>query len=243
MALNTPTFAELYAQVEHYLGCGSNPSASDIALAKRLVNQGYFYFLEAHPWSFLVQDSFLILKSGVFMLGLPDDFDKLESDFCFGSAYSDPPLVETTFQDIMHLRQIITGNGTPTKFAISNYEASTTKGMLKRIAVHPTPDAAYPLYYSYRFFAPKLVNDTDVPISGPRGAEAIRACCRAAAESDEGETIGPQWEIADRAIALAIQKDRADVPGNLGQYVGYRNGIDLSARQPGFLTINNDDPS
>ena len=215
------SFAELYNGVSKYSGVygSSGASGTDLTDAKDMVNAAYRRMLLAHKWTFLTPTRQIVTISGTWQYELPADFVRIKGVFRYSSADSYPPLRERLYEQIEEFRAVTDTTGYPTYYAIVAGEYKAETGQRWTVALFPTPDAAYTLYYSPEVWPARMVNDSDLHIGGPDVSEALKELAIAQAEAELDEMSAEQSVHEKKAGQLLIQaviKDNERRAHNLG---------------------------
>lgn len=222
------SFQDLYNRVSKYLGTygSSGPTGNDLTDAKAIVNDAYRRFIDAYEWSFLKPEQTIITSSGTWEYQLPEDFGNVIGTINYGADETNPPLEQRSVGQIRNMRAENDWSSYPEYWALrSNYTKEF--GQRYDLLFYPTPDAAYPLWFTYRMEPAKLESDSDIPIGGSECSGVMLQLCLAEAESQMEEIAGVQEQKAAGMLAQAIQRDVRKKPHSLGYF-----GVDTpSARE------------
>jgi len=227
MAYLRLAFSDVHGKVSEFIGWGSSPSATNLALAKKVVHRGYRRFLypvnpmtgKLHTWSFLVNHSVLNTQSGQWIYNLPIDFDRLINPFRHEVDSGYPEMRSRPFEMLQQMRAGSESTGYPHYYAIKVGKYVKEIGTTYEAAFWETPDANYRLNYSYIFRPQQLSADTDVFIGGDFASEAILEHCLAVAEQEYDDTVGIHTQMADKLTNQLIQSDTVTVADSVGKNV------------------------
>lgn len=237
------TFTDVYTKVSEFIGWGSSPGTTNLALAKDVVHRGYRRFLHpinmqtgrAHLWSFLKKSTVLVTESGKWVYNLPVDFNRLRIPFKHEADSGYPYLVFTSEDKIIQYRAGAATTGYPHFFAIRVGTYVKEIGTTYEVIFFETPNSTYPLVYSYIFRPSKLVETTDLFIGGDLASEAILESCLAVAEIEYDDTIGIHHQEADRLIQQLMQADTPTTANTVGKnldtnirYISYERPLPLT---------------
>lgn len=180
-------------------------------------------------WSFLQTTTTLTTVSGTAGYLLADDFGELlAGGFTFTSS-KEQPIGIVGHEQILQMQGKTPQTGVPKYASIGIVDATSTQ---YQATFYPTPDAVYPLSYTYSV-APKELNEANpIHLGGPQHAETLREACLAEAEKtihDEdglhekkfiecltrsmqadanisAQTVDDPWPLEDKAKGLGISK-------------------------------------
>jgi len=138
----------------------------------------------------------------------------------------------------------------PVFYSIRTVEFDPTVGSRKRLALYPTPDAAYVLRVPM-ILRPTMIDTTNkYPVGGETLSPLITAACVAAAERNYDEKLGGHEDLYRELLPLAIAADlEKSSPTSLGPDMprgeGYHSGVydsEYWARsvRMGALTLDTD---
>lgn len=220
----TWNFQDVYTKVSEFLGLGSSPTGTNLALVKDIVYRGYLAFLfpvrsdtgDCHIWSFLKKEATLTTQEGQWRYPLPQDYRELVDVIVYDSDQNGPPIQKVPMSQIRSLRSGISSESYPSRCGVTWGRYDIEKGHGKDICFYPTPNGTYNLKYEYVFSPPKPVNDTDMFIGGPEASEVILQCSLAVAEFQEDEVLGVQNQKAAEMVAKLIRMDEGDTADTVG---------------------------
>lgn len=218
------TFSDLYTRVSDYLSLGLSPTGNDLTKVKDLVNRGYRMFLypahpetgERHVWSWLKRLYSFDTISGQWKYATPSDFGGIIGNIYYETDTAYRELEKVTAQKILDKRGEVLVSSWPRMYAVVPTPHDPTVGQLWDIWTYETPNEVKTLFYWYEIEPVKLENDTDLPIGGVQGTEALLECCLAKAETQEEDKAGHHSQLADKALKELILRDRIDVPDFIG---------------------------
>lgn len=184
---------------------------------------------------------------------LPDDFLDLTGDrklhYFPGANEFYPPVCEKHDQVLRALQQNDPYPDRPLYFSIRTVEFDPTVGSRKRLALHPTPDAAYTLRVPM-VLRPTMIDETNqYPVGGEMLAQLIVEACLASVEMDfEHKTDGRHTKLFSAMLPVAIQADKErstpmslgpDMPRGEGYYCGVGYDYDHArAARIGAITLD-----
>lgn len=138
----------------------------------------------------------------------------------------------------------------PVFYSVRTVEFDPTVGSRKRLALYPTPDAAYVLRVPMILRATMIDATNQYPVGGETLAQVITEACLAAAERNYDESEARHTKRFMELLPLAIQADlRKSAPTSLGPDAPRRSGYyfspydyDRRAREVriGSLTLDGD---
>jgi hypothetical protein len=182
-----------------------------------------FYFC-GHVWSFMRLQKALTLVEGATVLRLPEDFGGFAGDARVLIAQASDGLGVRTL-DLegigtvnMALQLNIDLTGLPGRVA-QRPEKTTQAGQMQRdeLVFAPIADQDYTVTVTYQVTPDYAVNDlTPYVYGGVEHHETVMALCRAAAEVNNDDRIGPQSAVAQQALQRSIKLDRLKQPQRLG---------------------------
>lgn len=238
------TFAQMYANIGAKLYGTRSPTGDNLTECKRIVNEGYSFFVAFHDWSFLHPEATITLGAadadGNF--DLPGDFAEPESNFAFGPDSGYPPLQWTT-PDVIRAKRAASSSGAiPTLCSLQSVALAAETGQRWELMVWPTPATATTLYYQYLRNPALLSGDNDYPVGGMRYSPAVMACAYMIWEGEQGRTDGAEAVKAMRLLEAAKKTNLRQQPRNVGYNVdnsdndgrrridpmNWQNGLDIS---------------
>ena len=214
------TFSDIYTKVSEFLSMGSSPTGSDLTLVKDLTYRGYRRFLlpknvrtgRIHTWSFLRQTGVLELKSGEYQYPLPTDFQWFWYLPKYAADTDYPNPIPTTMEKITELRTYDSSNSYPQAWSLTTLPYSVATGTRYAIEFHPTPNAAYTMFYGYVTEPDKPTSDGDYFIGGALMSECILECALAEAEAQEDDVVGIHDQRAKDMLHSCIEMDLKRAP-------------------------------
>ena len=230
------TFAQMYANIGAKLYGTREPTGADLTECKRIVNEGYAFFVAWHDWGFLHPETTITLAAadadGNF--ALPGDFAEPESKFSFGPDSAYPPL-EWTTPDVIRAKRAASSSGAiPKLCSLQAVSLTATTGQRWELMVWPTPATETTLYYQYLRNPAALTEDADYPVGGMRYSPAVMACAYMQWEGDQGRTDGPEAVKAMRLLEAAKKTDLRQQPRIIGDNVDRSDG---QTRRPGDMML------
>jgi hypothetical protein len=174
---------------------------------------------------------------------LPTACEAIEGDLHYEPGQSDfyPPVRERHEAELRRLRQDDPFHDRPLYFAIRTAEFEPTVGSRRRLALYPTPDAAYVLKARMKLRPTMIDAVNQYPVGGELLAQVITEACLAAAERNYDEQAGRHAEHFMELLAPAIAADQEITsPTQLGPDAPRGEHADRSARavRMGDLTLN-----
>lgn len=191
-------------------------NTSDIAKAKRRVNDAYKNFLSAYDWYFLREEALVTTISGTGDYDLPEDFSIFESKpyTSSSSIYNYPTEIDN--ETLLRLRSECNSTGTPYYYATIT-EYTPEEGIKTVFRLYPTPSEGITYIYSYKPNIPELVEDYDIPYCPPDLIFLLRAFCFAEVESFDEEDSKKGWvsKIYQFLLPQAIKLDSKKRPSTI----------------------------
>lgn len=242
-------YPDILLAIGDYLGWTSTSgswTAEELALAERIMASGLrqFYFPPAlpnqphHKWNFMWPVTTLSTVAEQADYDLPDDFGAANGDWTYAPNVTYQPLRVTGEARIRTLRQQTTAQRRPEMVAVRAKASAGTTGQRFEAMLWPTPNAVYVLTYRYQALPSKLSAANPYPLGGVAHAETILASCLAAAEMQEEQQHGAQWQSFMERLSASIREDQRQAPEVLGSYG--RGGDDGRrwVRAPSATTYN-----
>lgn len=165
---------------------------------------------------------------------LPTEFEAIEGDLTYEPGQSDfyPPIRQRYDGEILRLQQDDPYHDRPVYYSIRTVEFDPTVGSQRRLALHPTPDAAYVVKARMKL-RPTMIDSTNqYPIGGESLSQVILEACLSAAERNYDEQNSRHTEQFMEMLSLAIAADMemtsptslgADAPKIGSSYYGSRS--------------------
>lgn len=174
---------------------------------------------------------------------LPTAFEAIEGDLCYEPGQSDfyPPVTQKDDGEIRRLCQDDPYHDRPIYYGIRTVEFDPTVGSRRRLALYPTPDAAYVLKARMRLRWTMIDEVNQYPVGAEAISQLILEACLAAAERnyDDEETI--HTKRFQELLPLAIQADmEMTSPTTLGSDAPQGENVDTISRsvRMGDVTLN-----
>jgi len=165
---------------------------------------------------------------------LPAAFEAIsgDSDLHYEPGQSDfyPPVRQRHDSAIRRMSQENPYHDRPMYYSVRTVEFDPTVGSRKRLALYPTPDAAYVLKVPM-ILRPTMIDTTnEFPVGGETLAQVITEACLAAAERNFEEQEGRHTKRFMELLPLAIMADQEkSAPTSLGPDAprgeGYNNNM------------------
>lgn len=245
------TYKEVYDKVGEFVGWVTPGTAlsdaTQLALAKAVVDRGYLKFLhpidmrigKGHTWSFLTKFGKLMTQSGQWIYNLPVDYDKLLMGFIHESDSGYPPMSHVSPEIIYQLRVGGASTSYPQYYAIRAGSYVKEIGTSYEVLFYEIPNSGYELNYSYAIRPPQLSATTDVFVGSDFASDVILECCLAAAEQEYDDVIGIHSQKAEELIQQLIQTDSPIMADSVGKNLdtGTRT-IQYERPLPTTLTAN-----
>lgn len=237
------TFQELYQDVLNYQGLDRDSSdATELATAKRRVNDGYKKFL-VFDWSWKSESDALEVQGGKYEYELPDDYAYLKTPFKLApnTGYIAPR--ETSYANLLQYRSFYPMQGTPFFYAFrTTYDKEV--GIRYILVLYPTPNSNFTYNYEYSRIVNELVNNGDIPYCPANLSPVLRAFCLAEVEKFDDEGSKDHWttELYKTLLPQALRDDSKRTPGSVGN-MNNVSGIGDFTMYPQWgnqVTINND---
>jgi hypothetical protein len=218
------TFSDIYTKVSEFLGLGSSPTGTNLALVKALTYRGYARFLmpinlrngRLHVWSFLKQDAIIDTVGGQWLYELPENFNYISIGLDYAEDKNYPPLQATTMKRIRTLRASGSTSAYPQYWSLNTEEYTVEAGSSFALAIHPEPGQAYQLHYQYVMEPNKPTDDAHYFIGGAMVSHAILECALAMAELQEDDTKGIHEDAAKVMIQTCVEQDLRRQPRDVG---------------------------
>lgn len=223
---------ELESELGDSLGFGMGPlggdpdwNQRDAIRIRRAVKSGLrsMYFC-GHVWSFMRIQKDLTLALGENIVRMPDDFGGFAGDSRVLVSQASDGLGQMTL-DLegigtvnMALKLNVNLTGCPGKVALRPVK-TTAPGQMQRdeLVFYPLADQNYTITVTYQVTPDYVVNELQPYVyGGVEHHETIMALCRAAAEVNNDDRIGPQSAVAQQALQKSIKMDRLKHPQKLG---------------------------
>lgn len=175
---------------------------------------------------------------------LPTGFEAVVGkELAYEPGQSDfyPPVRERHDDQIRAWRQDDPYHDRPLYFSTRTVEFDATVGSRKRLALYPTPDAAYVLKVPMQLRATMIDEVNQYPVGGEQLSQVITEACLAAAERNYDEQEGGHAKRFMELLPLAIAADQEmTAPSTLGPDAPRGETADLDARkvQMGDITLN-----
>jgi hypothetical protein len=188
-----------------------------------IINEGLRYFYAANDWSFMYITTTLAVTEGDAVTDLPDDFSQLTDAFSYEpDEYRGSP-VQVESHEIRELRAANDYTNYPTRFAIAMDDFDPTVGSRWQVMWYPRPSEDHVMQYRYRA-TPNIPTTGQVMRGDPRFSIAQMYCVYAAAGSYEKDANTYYAEMRDKALATAIEQDKARFTGTIiGDLAGYQH--------------------
>lgn len=224
---------------------GTFPSWAADGILK-VSNSYYSISLRNSGTSLTLDDTSVTVSSATaFSLGRPeipldDSFEAIanDSDLTYYPDQSQlyPPVRQRHDQAIRTMQQANPYYDRPIYYSVRTVEFDPTVGSRKRLAFHPTPDAAYVLRVPM-LLRPTMIDATNqYPVGGETLAQLIVEACLSAVELDFYEKVdGRHTQMFRAMLPLAIAADQQkssstslgpDMPKGEGWYCGIDYGSD-----------------
>ncbi len=221
MATLALTFAEMYQQVQKFLGTygtsGATAGTPADVDSKYYVNKAYRRLIVAYEWSFLIGHTSLSTASGKREYELPLGYRGIRTPFTFTDVVGFPPPTSRTVDEIMEMENYGDFNSWPQYYAIRAGQFTKELGQRFEVLFWPMPDSIYDLFYSYHVMPQKLEVDADIPMGGPEFAECMMQMCLGVAEEEKDEQGGgPQMGAAQALLTTLITADQNREPRSVG---------------------------
>lgn len=218
-------FENIYTKISEYIGWGTTPSATNLALAKDVVHRGYRRFLRPidmrtgrkHTWSFLTKHVVLNTKNGEWIYNLPIDFHSVYSVFTHEKDSGYPPMQSITIAKIDQMRAGVDSTNFPHFYSVRTAPYVKEIGTLYEVVFFETPNANYRLNYSYIIRPPKLSETTDLFVGGDFASEVILEHCLSVAESEYDEILGIHTQLAQQLTQQMVVNDEPIIPDSVGR--------------------------
>lgn len=216
------TFEDLYLAASELIYSTRSPSAAQLAVAKRVANDGYMEFLAEHDWRFMTPEATLAVLANDEVTDLPADFGEIIDDFTFDPAGSVSNQIRPLSS--VGIRRLKTGTsnttGPITHYAIQAKPFVPATGQRYEVLWYPVSDAARTLYYRYRCAATQMTSAAEYPLGGQQHAWTIRQAVLAMAEKEQGHVKGVHNDLyRNQALPASIRRDADQRHDNLG-YMG-----------------------
>lgn len=221
------SFSDVYTKVSEFIGWGTSPDATNLALAKAVVHRGYRRFIypinpatgKLHTWSFLTKHAVLNTKDSEWIYNLPVDFQRLTIPFRHEKDSGYPRMVNRPFETLQQMRAGVESTNYPHFYALKTGRYVKEIGTTYEVAFFETPNANYFLNYAYIFRPQQLSATTDLFIGGDFASEAILEHCLAVAEQEYDDTVGIHTQLAEKLTNQLIQNDVVIVADSVGKNV------------------------
>ncbi len=141
---------------------------------------------------------------------LPTAFEAIEGDLAYEPGQSDfyPPVRQKDDGEILRLCQDDPYHDRPLYYGIRTVEFDPTVGSLRRLALYPTPDAAYVLKARMKLRTTMIDETNCYPVGAESLSQLITEACLAAAERGYDEQEGRHTKRFQELLPLAIAADQ-----------------------------------
>lgn len=159
---------------------------------------------------------------------LPVAFESIsnDSDLHYEPGQSDffPPVRQRHDSALRRMCQDNPFHDRPLYYSVRTVQFDPTVGSRRRLALYPTPDAAYVLKVPM-LLRPSMIDVTNqYPVGGEQLSQLIVEACLAAAERNYEEQVGRHTERFREMLAAAIATDmERSAPTSLGSDAGDRS--------------------
>ena len=175
---------------------------------------------------------------------MPSGFeDVVGNELAYEPGQSDfyPPVKRRHDDQLRAWRQDDPYHNRPLYFSIRTVAFVATTGSQRRLAMYPTPDAAYVLKARMKLRA-TMIDETNIyPVGGDMLSQVITEACLAAAERNFDEQDGRHGQRFQELLLLAIAANRElTSPMHLGPDAPKTDGEDLASRRVLLGTITLD---
>lgn len=205
-------YPELLRAVGRFLGYGADSSgwdADQLSEVEDHINAGLRRFYGAYQWSFLRPTYDLATVAAQAAYTLPDNFAAVIGDITFAAnaqiLWSVRMVPDLTMR---RTRAYGVHSGKPEIASVAPLLTDGATGQRSQLTFWPTPDAIYTVSFSMQLIPNAVTAANPYPLGGELYAEAIRACCMAAAEADMDDQQKVQAERAAEQVALAVATDK-----------------------------------
>jgi hypothetical protein len=174
---------------------------------------------------------------------LPTSFEAIEGDLTYEPGQSDfyPPVRQKHDGEILRLCQDNPYHDRPIYYGIRTVEFDPTVGSRRRLALYPTPDAAYVLKARMKL-RPTMIDSTNqYPVGGEQLAQLILEACLGAAERNLDDTEAVHTKRFQELLPLAIRTDmETTAPTSLGSDAPQGENSDFISRsvRMGDITLD-----
>lgn len=221
------SYVELLRAIGRYLGYGADASgwsADQLSEVQDHIKTGLRRFYGAFQWSFLRPVHTMATVAAQAEYTLPDNFAAIINDITFEQStlarWSVRLIPDLTMRRTRAHRE---RTGRPEIASVTPLTSSGVTGQRKSLTLWPTPDQVYNLSFEMQLLPNTVTPDNPYPLGGEQFAEAIRACCLAAAEADMDDQQKVQSERAEYELATAINTDKTHRSVNTYGYNGDRS--------------------
>jgi hypothetical protein len=167
--------------------------------------------------------------------------DAIEFAYEAGQADAYPPLEQRHDSTILRKRQDDPYHDRPLFFSVRTVDFDPTVGSRRRIALYPTPDAAYVLKAKMRLRPVGIDETNEYPIGGESLTQVIIEACLAAAERNLDEQEGVHTKRFQELLPQAIAADlEMTSPTSLGPDAPRDENSSFESRKVmmGTVTLN-----
>ena len=227
-------YADLQGDVGFYLGYGrgllkadGTPTGDPAYTTQqqqsvdRCVKGGLrrFYFC-GYDWSFLKPTATVDLPVNAQTIPLSDDFGGFEGQLSLFSTVSQIwwPIDLISEGKIRQMYSAISGaSGRPLFASLQPLKGTgPTQGQRWQLFMFPQADADYTLQFQYYILPDYLSGAFPYAYGGAQHSETLLAACKAVAELELDDMMGPQEQNWQTMLAKSMDIDRRSKPQNLG---------------------------
>ncbi len=219
-------YQEIRAEVGRFLGYGRTPSAwtqtqdDDVAITLRTGLRSFYNC--GFDWSFLKPVAVLPLGQGHSAVDLPDDYAAADGPVQLSVQGEGSIFIEMKlgpWQPIYDGSQRQPNQmGTPSCCSAEVLKGTTNQaGQRHRLHVFPGADRDYVVTLAYRLNADALSAALPYAYGGAQHSQTILQSCKAAAERDMDNEMGPAQQAYQSMLEQSQTLDRRSKPHSVGR--------------------------
>lgn len=210
----------------------SQYTTEEIRWLDESVQEAYRYIQRASLWSWKRSTTTLTTVASDNDYTLPADVGSVQGDITYAANEGFTHIKRTSPLDIRKRLQQSSQTAQPWLYTVRWRAQTSGSNQRQEMLLYPTPDDAYVLTYEYAVIIGKLSATNPYPLGGPAISQLMIEMCRAVGEAKKNGGRGPQWDLADMAMAVAIGEDNSTLTERTVGMMGDPDGryMDYSIR-------------